>query len=93
MVNQINLYDYSSIQNCVCECHFHVLGGKLPTNLLNVTRLPLSKRSPTPLLLVEEKYQVANTKSFVRAFNHFHTTRYHSLRYNASPNINYSNSE
>ena len=28
--------------------------------LINVTRLP--KRSPTPLLLDEERYQVANTK-------------------------------
>ena len=62
VVTQINLYDYSSTRNCLYESHFHVLGGKLPTNLLNVTRLPLPKRSPTPLLLVQEKYQVAYTK-------------------------------
>ena len=54
LVNQIHLYDYSSIWNCVWECHFHVFGGKLPNSLHNVT--PLPKRSPTPLLLVEEKY-------------------------------------
>ena len=48
---------------------FIFLGGKLPTSLLNVTRLP--KRSPTDLLLVEEKYRVDNTKSFVWDFNYF----------------------
>ena len=49
---------------------FKFLVGKLPTSLLKVTQLP--ERSPTHLLLVEEKYQVANTKSFVWDFNYFH---------------------
>ena len=49
---------------------FIFLAGKLPTTLLNVTRL--FKRSPTELLLIEEKYQVANTKSFLRHFDYFH---------------------
>ena len=35
VVNQINIFDYSSIQNCVRTCHFNVLGGKLSTSSLN----------------------------------------------------------
>ena len=49
---------------------FLFLGGKYPASLLNVTGLP--KRSPTDLLLIEEKYQVANTKSFLWDFNYLH---------------------
>ena len=68
---------------------FIFLGGKLPTSLLNVTRLP--KRSPTDLSLVKEQYRVDNTKSLCGILI-ISTTKHHSPRYNTSPNINNPNS-
>ena len=35
VINQINLFDYSSMRSCINGCCFHGFGGKLPTSLLN----------------------------------------------------------
>ena len=87
VVNQIHLYDYSSIRNCVWECEFHILCGKLPTSLLNVTRF--SKRSPTHLLLVEDQVSIVNYLCDLLIIT---TTGHHPPRYKMGPNINNPNS-
>ena len=56
VVNQRNLFIYYFL---FWKDNFQLV------HLIDVTRLP--RRRTTPLLLVEEKYQMANTKSFERA--------------------------